>query len=279
MTYNPGQEDSDADGAGDSCDVCPDHAEDDCCNPIGSNMPPEITSSPEAATMPGRLFAYVASATDPDCDGSEIELSFTSYPSWCSVSGDTLTGWVECEYADTSFKIKAVDGSIGDLLIVSLSIDKSNQPPEIADSVDHLAAIINEPFEYYPIIVDPDDSVHTITYPAFPNWCTVRNDSIVGTAPDTLLTKLLTVVVADYCHSDTVSYTLSTYVCGDANSSKFVDIDDVLFLISFIFLNGPAPVTVESCDPDCSGGSDIDDIVYLLSYIFLYGPPPCADCS
>jgi hypothetical protein len=278
LTYNPEQEDSDSDGTGDSCDVCPEHAADDCCNPIGSNSPPEITSSPETAAIPGRLFTYVATATDPNCEGSEIELSFISCPSWCSVSGDTITGWVECEYADTSFRIEAVDGSMGDLLMVSLSIDKSNQPPEIADSVDHLAAIINEPFAYHPIIVDPDDTSHTITYPSLPDWCTIRNDSIVGTAPDSLLTEWLTVIAADYCHSDTVSYALSTHVCGDANSSKFIDIDDVLFLISFIFLDGPAPEPSESGDPDCSDGSDIDDLVYLLNYIFLEGPLPCADC-
>ncbi|MCK4657442.1 MAG: hypothetical protein KAT85_10415, partial [candidate division Zixibacteria bacterium] len=94
-----------------------------------------------------------------------------------------------------------------------------------------------------------------------------------------LLTESLTVIVADYCHSDTVSYALSTYVCGDANSSKSIDIDDVLFLISFIFLEGPAPEPSESADPDCSDGSDIDDLVYLLNYIFLNGLPPCADCS
>ena len=279
LTYNPEQEDSDSDGTGDSCDVCPDHAADDCCNPIGSNRPPEIISPPTATSTPGRVFTYVASASDPDCDGSEIELSFASYPSWCSISHDTITGWVECDYTDTSFRVEAVDGSMGDLLMVSLAIDKSNQPPEISDSVDHLAAIINEPFAYYPIIVDPDDSAHVITYPSLPNWCTVRNDSIVGTAPNSLLTESLIVIVADYCHSDTVSYALSTYVCGDANSSKFVDIDDVLFLINFIFLDGPAPETAESADPDCSDGSDIDDLVYLLNYIFLNGLPPCADCS
>jgi hypothetical protein len=139
--------------------------------------------------------------------------------------------------------------------------------------------IINEPFEYYPMVDDPDDSAHVITYPSLPDWCTVRNDTIIGTAPDSLVTDSLTVIVADYCHADTVSYKLSTYVCGDADASMSVDIDDVLFLINFIFLNGPAPLTAESCDPDCSGGIDIDDMVYLLNYIFFQGPPPCADCS
>jgi len=64
------------------------------------------------------------------------------------------------------------------------------------------------------------------------------------------------------------------YVQGDANGSAFVDIDDVSFLISYIFEGGPAPQPLESGDADCSGFVDIDDVVYVIAYIFEGGPPP-----
>jgi hypothetical protein len=74
------------------------------------------------------------------------------------------------------------------------------------------------------------------------------------------------------------------YTCGDADASggdPAVDIDDVVYLINYIFASGPDPVPLESGDVDCSGGDvpvDIDDVVYLINFIFSGGPEPCAEC-
>jgi len=89
-------------------------------------------------------------------------------------------------------------------------------------------------------------------------------------------------IILEVTSSDSVmSYATTTievalgYTCGDANGSDEVDIDDVVFLISYIFAGGSSPVPIESGDADCSGGIDIDDVVYLISYIFAFGPAPC----
>jgi len=66
------------------------------------------------------------------------------------------------------------------------------------------------------------------------------------------------------------------YPRGDANASGGVDIDDVVYLIGYIFDSGPEPVCDKvSGDVNCSGGVDIDDVVYLIGYIFSEGPAPC----
>jgi hypothetical protein len=64
------------------------------------------------------------------------------------------------------------------------------------------------------------------------------------------------------------------YIVGDADGSGTVDIDDVVFLIAYIFSGGPEPVPYEAGDADCSGTIDIDDVVYLIAYIFSGGPEP-----
>jgi hypothetical protein len=69
------------------------------------------------------------------------------------------------------------------------------------------------------------------------------------------------------------------YKCGDADGSEEVDIDDVVFLITYIFAAGPPPEPIEAGDVDCSGGIDIDDVVYLIQFIFAGGPQPCEDCN
>jgi hypothetical protein len=65
------------------------------------------------------------------------------------------------------------------------------------------------------------------------------------------------------------------YVCGDADASGEVDIDDVVYLVAFIFSTGPEPQPYLSGDADCTGEVDIDDVVYLVSYIFSAGYAPC----
>lgn len=65
------------------------------------------------------------------------------------------------------------------------------------------------------------------------------------------------------------------YVCGDADDSGDTDIDDVVFLINFIFAGGPEPIPYESGDTNCSGTVDIDDAVWLINYIFSGGNTPC----
>jgi len=82
----------------------------------------------------------------------------------------------------------------------------------------------------------------------------------------------LTIVIAFVVLTATAS--ADFYVCGDADASGGVDIDDVVCLISYIFNGGPEPAPYESGDADGSGAVDIDDVVYLINYIFNGGPEP-----
>ncbi len=65
--------------------------------------------------------------------------------------------------------------------------------------------------------------------------------------------------------------------CGDANGDAIVNVSDAVYLISYIFSDGP-PTPYDNGDADCSGAIDISDAVYLLNYIFSGGPAPCAAC-
>jgi len=66
--------------------------------------------------------------------------------------------------------------------------------------------------------------------------------------------------------------------CGDSDGSGAVDVDDVVYLITYIFAGGPEPDPIDSGEVDCSGAIDIDDVVYLIAYIFQGGPEPCEGC-
>jgi M6 family metalloprotease-like protein len=68
------------------------------------------------------------------------------------------------------------------------------------------------------------------------------------------------------------------YLCGDANADGTANITDAVYLIQYIFNNGPAPMPLASGDVNCDSTPNITDAVYLISYIFAGGPAPCAEC-
>jgi len=71
---------------------------------------------------------------------------------------------------------------------------------------------------------------------------------------------------------------VTVYECGNVDAEGVVDIDDIVFLIEYVFQSGEAPYPVELGNADCEGVTDIDDIVYLIAYVFQGGPLPCVDC-
>jgi len=71
-----------------------------------------------------------------------------------------------------------------------------------------------------------------------------------------------------------------TFTCGDVDGSGSlpVDISDLVYLIDYVFRDGPPPPVMAAADVDGSGGIiDISDLVYLIDYMFTGGPVP--QCS
>ena len=65
---------------------------------------------------------------------------------------------------------------------------------------------------------------------------------------------------------------------GDANGDGAVDICDIVFLINYLFQEGPPPNPPSAGDinGDCFIG--ISDIIWLINYLYREGPPPQIRC-
>lgn len=62
---------------------------------------------------------------------------------------------------------------------------------------------------------------------------------------------------------------------GDCNGDGGIDISDVIYLINYLFIGGPAPDPVQAGDANLDGTVNIADAVYLINYLFIGGPLQC----
>lgn len=60
---------------------------------------------------------------------------------------------------------------------------------------------------------------------------------------------------------------------GDTNGDGIINIADIVYLINYLFINGPSPDPLVTGDVNCDWVVDIADVVYLVNYLFMNGPP------
>ncbi len=68
-------------------------------------------------------------------------------------------------------------------------------------------------------------------------------------------------------------------MCGDANADQTVTVSDAVYLINYVFMQGPEPDPFEVGDVNCDGKISLVDIIYIVNYVFKSGPEPCAGCK
>jgi hypothetical protein len=96
--------------------------------------------------------------------------------------------------------------------------------------------------------------------------------TVPGTLSDSCLVKVSDPQDDDpYDESDGF---FTIFRAGDTDADGRVDIVDVVYLINYIFINGPAPFPLKAGEVNLDGMIDIEDVVYLINYLFINGPAP-----
>ncbi|KPL00513.1 MAG: hypothetical protein AMJ91_04320, partial [candidate division Zixibacteria bacterium SM23_73_3] len=65
-----------------------------------------------------------------------------------------------------------------------------------------------------------------------------------------------------------------SFMRGDTNKDGVITFSDVIFLINYLYREGPTPDPPQAGDADSNGQTDLEDILYIISYLFHGGPPP-----
>jgi len=89
-------------------------------------------------------------------------------------------------------------------------------------------------------------------------WPSGQRDTLIALPVDTLLTIYE-----------------GGFIRGDANGDGVINVNDVVYLINYLFIGGPAPNPLQAGDANSDGLVNVNDVVYLINYLFIGGPPPC----
>ncbi len=68
-------------------------------------------------------------------------------------------------------------------------------------------------------------------------------------------------------------YRTGAFIRGDGNGDTKVDISDAVAILVSLFLGGDAPSCKDALDADDDGDLSITDPIFLLNFLFLDGPP------
>lgn len=73
-----------------------------------------------------------------------------------------------------------------------------------------------------------------------------------------------------------LTHSFFRYSHGDVNLNGNIDLGDVVYLITYQYKNGPAPICLLAGDVNCDGLVGLGDVVYLITFLYRGGPrPPC----
>ena len=68
----------------------------------------------------------------------------------------------------------------------------------------------------------------------------------------------------------------SFYLTGDVTGDGLINVSDVIFLVNYLYKEGPAPSPVLLGDVNCDDEIDVGDVIYLVNYLYQGGTGPCS---
>lgn len=159
----------------------------------------------------------------------------------------------------------------------TFQILETNVAPQIVCD-DTLWLWSGEQLAFCPEIIDPDDTMHTVSYSGQPAWATLAGDSLVGQAPSTKEHIVFTVEVDDGQAQASADVTLDVYICGDIDDTgDGPNVSDLTYLVAYLFNDGSAPAVELAADVTGDTQVNVQDLTALVDYLFSGGSAPsCA---
>ncbi|MCK4573148.1 MAG: hypothetical protein KAU36_02200, partial [candidate division Zixibacteria bacterium] len=257
------------------------------------NPPPTLEFSPSSGPFNiaegGTLFFTVAAT---DINGTVASLTAANLPLNATFTGSntvkTLQFNPDYTQAGTySIDIVAVDdeGASTTVTVIVNVGEAGNQRPSFTTEVDpDVDVFVGTGLELHLVADDPEAEPVTLSVtPELPEFFFV--DSGNGAAsfsyyPDVTLdgtTEVVSFVVTDVGGAaDTIATTLHvrSMLRGDADADEVYTMNDIVYIIGFLFREGEEPSPPDAGDVDRSGTINVADVAYLINYMYRSGPRP-----
>lgn len=207
---------------------------------VTANQKPSVQSPTTDSTNEGEPYRYVAKGFDPE--GSALTLGFEGYPSWLSVTKDTLAGTPPEGSRSATFRVLVSDERWTDTAWVSLKIREIDNPPVIT-SPRHVDATEHIPFSYVATATDPDNTP-AISFENAPAWLEQYGDTLRGTPPEGVgSAATFTVIATDFTSSDTQDVVIALTLVNDPPKVTSRSVAQAL-------INSPLSYTATATDPE-----------------------------
>ncbi|MCK5737652.1 T9SS type A sorting domain-containing protein, partial [bacterium] len=170
------------------------------------NQPPQITSAATVVAYNDSVFAYHASAIDPE--GFPISWHFSNFPEWMTATDNSIQGTVPKYLFTTSFDVEASDGRQKTTQSVQLTLISLNKPPRIT-SAAQAVAYQGQLFEYEARATDPEGKPVTFAFTQHPAWLTGSNAVLSGITPENASDTSFVFIANDGDYADTLTVALT----------------------------------------------------------------------
>lgn len=108
-------------------------------------------------------------------------------------------------------------------------------------------------------------------------WLVTPGTYTLEVSQEGYYTEIISNIVVSPDQPTVKNVALITILIGDLDLDRTVDIEDIVFLINYLFKSGTEPNPLWVGDINCSEAVDISDVVYLINYVFKSGPQPCIE--
>ncbi len=68
----------------------------------------------------------------------------------------------------------------------------------------------------------------------------------------------------------------SFHLTGDVTGDELINVSDIIFLVNYLYKEGPAPSPLLLGDLNCDDEIDVGDVIYLVNYLYQGGTEPCS---
>ncbi|MGB2989234.1 MAG: fibronectin type III domain-containing protein [Candidatus Zixiibacteriota bacterium] len=255
------------------------------------NQPPVLDSIGPKSVMEGDTLEFGIRASDVDLDPIildtlNVPLNTTFIDS--GNGGGSFTFTPDFAQADTYYVTFVAEDTVGatDSEVVEIVVQNVNRPPVLIldPSIDSADVIVGDTCILHLWSTDPDGQSLTLSTDILPT-----NSDFYDSGNGGGLFRLyprhmqedsvyhVTFIASDAFLADSQTVAMRviiTHVPGDANGDNSVNVGDVVYLVSYLYRNGPAPLPEDAGDANCDGTINVGDVVYLVSYLYRGGPPP-----